>query len=109
MADAILEVLDRNAEHAAAVAHCRLVKRWVSRTRPGVANRVLAELTYRNLAAVGPPHYGPEAIALAQQIQRNLGLTPMERPFLPACEQLIEPEVAEARLREQIPAWQTHW
>ncbi len=109
MAEAILEVLDRNAEHAAAIAHCRLVRRWVSRTRPGVANHVLAELAYRNLAAVGPPSYGPEAIALAQQIQRNLGLEPAARPFLPACEQLIEPRVAEARLREQMPAWQTHW
>jgi aminobenzoyl-glutamate utilization protein B len=109
MADAILDVLDRNAEHAAATAHCRLVKRWVSRTRPGVANRVLAELTYRNLAAVGAPRYDEAAIALARQIQTNLGLAPMARPFLPACEQLIEPQLAEARLREQMPAWQTHW
>jgi aminobenzoyl-glutamate utilization protein B len=109
MADSILEVLDRNADHAAAVSHCRLVKRWVSRTRPGVANHVLAALTYDNLAAVGPPRYGSEAIALAQEIQRNLGLEPMARPFLPACEELIEPQVAEARLREQMPAWQTHW
>ncbi len=109
MADSILDVLDRNAGHAAASAHCRLVKRWVSRTRPGVANHVLAELTYRNLAAVGPPRYGERAIALAQEIQRNLGLTPMARPFLPACEQLIDPQAAEAGLRTQMPAWQTHW
>ena len=109
MADAILEVLDRNAEHAAAIAHCRVVKRWVSRTRPGVANHCLAALTYRNLAAVGPPRYGAAAIALAQEIQQNLGLAPLARPFLPACEELIEPEVAEARLRGQMPAWQTHW
>ncbi|HEY1875657.1 MAG TPA: hypothetical protein VGG67_14775 [Steroidobacteraceae bacterium] len=109
MANSILEVLDRNADHAAAVSHCRLVKRWVSRTRPGVANHVLAALTYDNLAAVGPPRYGSNAIALAQEIQRNLGLEPMARPFLPACEELIQPQVAEARLREQMPAWQTHW
>jgi aminobenzoyl-glutamate utilization protein B len=109
MANSILEVLERNAQHAAVSAHCRLVKRWVSRTRPGVANHVLARLTYRNLAAVGPPRYGEAAIALAREIQGNLGLVPMSRPFLPACEQLIEPEAAEARLREQMPAWQTHW
>jgi aminobenzoyl-glutamate utilization protein B len=109
MADSILQVLDRNAEHAAATAHCRLVKRWVSRTRPGVANHVLAELTYRNLAEVGAPRYGADAIALAQEIQRNLGLAPMARPFLPACEELIEPREAERRLRAQMPAWQTHW
>lgn len=109
MADAILEVLDRNAEHAAAAGHCRVVKRWVSRTRPGVANKALAALTFRNLAEVGPPRYGPEAVALAREIQRTVGLTPMERPFLPACETLIEPEAAEAQLRMQMPAWQTHW
>jgi aminobenzoyl-glutamate utilization protein B len=109
MANSILEVLERNAQHAAGSAHCRLVTRWVSRTRPGVANHVLARLTYQNLVAVGPPRYGEAAIALAREIQGNLGLAPMARPFLPACEQLIEPEAAEARLREQMPAWQTHW
>jgi len=109
MADAILDVLDRNAEHAAAVAHCRLVKRWVSRTRPGVANHALAELAYRNLERVGAPRYGEDAIALAREIQRHLGLEPMARPFLPACETLIEPRAAEAKLREQMPAWQTNW
>ncbi|HUO81054.1 MAG TPA: hypothetical protein VMU00_13015 [Steroidobacteraceae bacterium] len=109
MADAILDVLDRNADHAAAVAHCRVVKRWVSRTRPGVANHVLAELAYRNLERVGAPRYGAEAIALAQEIQRNLGLAPLAAPFLPACERLIEPRAAEAELRRQMPAWQTHW
>jgi aminobenzoyl-glutamate utilization protein B len=109
MADAILEVLDRNADHAAATAHCRVVKRWVSRTRPGVPNHVLADVTYRNLAAVGPPRYSNEAIQLAQEIQRNLGLEPMAKPFLPACESLIDPRDAERKLREQMPAWQTHW
>lgn len=109
MAEAIGAVLDRNAEVAAAAGHCRLVKRWVSRTRPGVANQVLAELAYRNLEQVGPPRYGSDAIALARELQRNLGLEPMERPFLPACEALIEPREAERQLREQMPAWQTHW
>ena len=109
MADAILDVLDRNAEHAAAVAHCRLVKRWVSRTRPGVANHVLAELAYRNLEQIGAPRYDAEAILLAREIQANLGLEPMARPFLPACETLIEPREAERQLRLQMPAWQTHW
>ena len=109
MAESILDVLDRNAEHAAAIAHCRLVKRWVSRTRPGVANHALAALTYRNLEAVGAPRYGADAIALAREIQTNLGLEPMARPFLRACETLIAPEQAERELRRQMPAWQTNW
>jgi aminobenzoyl-glutamate utilization protein B len=109
MANAILEVLDRNAEHAAAVAHCSLRKTWVSRTRPGVPNHTLAALTYRHLASVGAPRYGARAIELAQEIQRNLGLVPAEQPFLPACETLIEPRDAEAQLRRQMPAWQSHF
>lgn len=109
MANAVLDVLDRNAEHAAAVGHCRLVKRWVSRTRPGVANKVLADLTYRNLADVGAPRYGDDAIRLARELQRNLGLEPMERPFLADCEQLIAPQDAEQKLRAHMPAWQTNW
>ncbi len=109
MAESILEVLDRNAEHAAAIAHCRLVKRWVSRTRPGVANHALASLAYRNLEAVGAPRYGEEAIALAREIQANLGLAPMDAPYLPACETLIAPEEAERELRQSMPAWQTNW
>ena len=109
MANAILEVLDRNADHAAATAHCRVVKRWVSRTRPGVANHVLAELTYRNLAAVGPPRYDEEARRLAREIQANLAIEPMDAPFLPACERLIDPREAERELRAQLPAWQTNW
>jgi aminobenzoyl-glutamate utilization protein B len=109
MAESILDVLDRNAEHAAAISHCRLVKRWVSRTRPGIANHVLAALAYRNLERVGAPRYDAEAVRLAREIQVNLGLTPLERPFLPACESLITPEAAERELRHQMPGWQTNW
>lgn len=109
MADAILDVLDRNAEHAAATAHCRLVKRWVSRTRPGIENHALASATYANLVRVGAPQYGAEAIALAREIQCNLGLQPMERPFLKACETVIDPQEAEQALRHQMPGWQTNW
>ncbi len=109
MANAILEILDRNADHAAAIAHCRVVKRWVSRTRPGVANHTLAALAYRRLETVGAPRYGEEAVRLAREIQRNLGMEPMDRPFLPACETLIDPREAERQLRAQMPAWQTNW
>ncbi len=109
MANAVLEVLDRNADHAAAVAHCRVRKIWVSRTRPGVPNHTLAALTYRCLASVGAPRYGEQAIELAREIQRNLGLTPDERPFLPECEALIEPREAEEQLRRQLPPWQSHF
>ena len=109
MAEAILAVLDRNAAHAAATAHCRLVSRFVSRTRPGVANHVLTEATWRNLAAVGAPTYSEEAKALAREIQTNLGLAPMAEPFLPALSELVPPADAERQLRLQMPAWQSNW
>ena len=50
-----------------------------------------------------------EVREVARQIQRELGLEPMARPFLPAIEELVSPEEAERRLRAEIPAWQTHY
>lgn len=107
--DAVLAVLDRNADAAAAATHCRVEKRWVTRTRPGVANHVLAEVTYRNLEAAGPPRWGEEAVRVAREIQANLGLAPAQRPFPEALERLAEPREAERLLRLQMPAWQRNW
>ncbi|AUI51904.1 peptidase M20 [Arthrobacter crystallopoietes] len=109
MAEHVLTVLDRNAEHAAAMAHCRLETTWVARNRPGRTNHVLAQALYDNLEAVGAPSYGPDAVAAAQNIQQNLGLEPMDKPFLDECEQLITPQDAEAALREHMAPWQKNW
>ncbi|MFQ4150402.1 amidohydrolase [Arthrobacter sp. LAPM80] len=109
MAEHVLTVLDRNAEHAAAMAHCTLSTTWVARNRPGRTNHVLAQALYNNLEAVGAPQYGPAAIAAAQQIQKKLGIEPMEKPFLDECEQLISPQDAETALREHLAPWQKNW
>lgn len=109
MAESVLAVLDRNAELAAASAHCRVIPRWVSRTRPGVTNHVLADVAWRNLQAVGAPEYGPDAVEAARDIQRGLGIEPMDKPYLAECEKLIDPREAEAKLRHHMPAWQTNW
>jgi aminobenzoyl-glutamate utilization protein B len=108
MAETVFKVLDRNADSAARAAHCRWRRDWVSKSRPGLANHAMAEITWRNLELAGPPAYGPEAIAVAQEIQRNLGLTPMARPFLEPCETLIAPQEAERILRETLPLAQRH-
>ena len=110
MAEQVVGVLDANAESAARATHCTWQCHWVSKSRPGLANHALAEATYRNLEAVGAPvfHQG-KAVRIAREIQRNLGLEAMERPFLAATESLISPRDAEARLRRQIPAWQEHF
>jgi aminobenzoyl-glutamate utilization protein B len=109
MAESVLAVLEANAAHAAAVAHCTVDATWVARNRPGVTNHVLAEAVWRNLAAVGAPELGEEAARVAREIQRELGMEPMEQPFLEACLETVEPEEAERRLRHHMPAWQRNW
>lgn len=109
MAEHVLAVLDRNAEHAAAMAHCDIEERWIARSRPGITNHVMTEVLYDNLSAVGAPQYGDAAVAIAREIQENLGIEPMEKPFLRETEQLIEPQEAERQLREEMPAWQKNW
>ncbi|WP_163284895.1 amidohydrolase, partial [Enterobacter hormaechei] len=38
MAERVTAVLDRNAEHAAAMTGCRVERHWVCKSRPGLAN-----------------------------------------------------------------------
>jgi aminobenzoyl-glutamate utilization protein B len=63
----------------------------------------MAKLVYENLKRAGAPSWGTEAIAAAQAIQRELGLEPMDKPYLEAIERLIEPEEAERQLRRNLP------
>ena len=44
-----------------------------------------------------------------REIQKNLGLDPVESPFFEACERLIDPEVAEAELRRVLPPEQLNF
>jgi len=70
---------------------------------------VMAEAVYGNLRAAGAPRWEGESLAVAQAMQRELGLEPMAQPFLPEIGELIEPRAAEAKIRADIPAWQTHY
>ena len=105
----IYNVLVQNARHAAAATGCVVSVRWVTKTRVGLPNNALAALTYRNLEAVGAPVLSEEARTFGREIQRNLGIPPMENPFDPACEQLVSPEEYEARLRRVLPDWQRNF
>jgi aminobenzoyl-glutamate utilization protein B len=109
LSEHVVAGLDRVADAAALASHCRWERQWISKSRPGLANHAMAELTYRNLAAVGAPIFGDDARALARRIQQTLGDVPAERPFLPQIEALIEPQAAEARLRATLPPQQTHF
>ena len=106
MAQQVTAMLDRNARAAAAVSGCRWERHWVSKSRHGLANHAMSTLVWDCMQVVGAPRWGADAIEVAQSIQRNLGLEPMEQPFLQDCEQLVVPQEAEALLRHDLPAWQ---
>ena len=107
-ADIISSVMDNNADAAAKATFCKWKKTWVSKSRPGLANHALAQATFDNLAMVGAPRWDGDAIKVAQEMQKNLGLEPMAKPFLPATENLITPQDCEAGLRKQMPEWQKY-
>jgi aminobenzoyl-glutamate utilization protein B len=107
--DRIYSVLANNARQAAAVTGCEASVRWVTKTRVGLANRAMAELTYRNLELVGPPVYDEKALKFGREIQRNLGGSPMENPFLAENTVLTPPAELEARVRGLLPAWQQNF
>jgi aminobenzoyl-glutamate utilization protein B len=93
----IFQVLEANAKHAAQVTGCEVSHRWVTKTRVGLPNHALADLTYRNLELVGAPSYSEEARGFAREIQKNLGLTPMDDPFSEANQRLTSPQEWEPR------------
>ena len=110
MAQRITGVLDNNAAAAATISHCSWHRDWVSKSRHGLPNHSLAQLTYDNLQFVGAPIFNQgKAREIAREIQRNLGLEPMDKPFLAVTEQLISPQAAEIELRKQLPEWQQHF
>lgn len=102
----IYNVLANNAKQAAGVTGCRASVRWVTKTRVGLANNALAELTWRNLQLVGAPVMPEEAREFAREIQRNLGLEAMDNPFADSNERLLDPREHEAAIRRSLPDWQ---
>lgn len=108
-AEAVLAVLDLNAEAAAGTAHCGVESQWVARNRPGLANHTLAEVAWSNIEAVGAPQLGQDAVEVAQEIQRTLGLQPDQDPFLPETRRTIAPQEAERLLRQHLPPEQRNW
>jgi aminobenzoyl-glutamate utilization protein B len=108
-AEAILAVMNVNAEAAARVSHCRLRSDWVARNRPGLANHTLAEVTWQNMRDVGAPQFGAEAVEVAQSLQEAIGLEPDEDPFLPETRTTIAPWEAEEKLRRHLPPEQLNW
>jgi aminobenzoyl-glutamate utilization protein B len=106
MQERIWQVLADNAKHAAELTGCEVSVRWVSKTRVALPNHAMADLTWRNLSLVGPPEYDESAKSFGREIQKNLGMDPMDNPFPDALTQLTPPEVYEEQVRSTLPPWQ---
>ena len=105
----IADILTNNARAAAAATGCEAYVQWVTKTRVGLANNAMADLTYRNMELVGAPSYDDEALEFCREIQRNLGLDPMEQPIPEVYTRLTPPEEYEAETRTLLPAWQKNF
>jgi aminobenzoyl-glutamate utilization protein B len=107
--DQIYRILEQNARRVAEITRCVPAIRWITKTRVGLPNVALADLVYRNLERVGPPVLGEEARRFAREIQANLGMAPMEDPFLESSRRLFPPREYEDAVREGLPGWQHHF
>jgi aminobenzoyl-glutamate utilization protein B len=76
----IYTVLEQNARHVAAMTG-RASVRWITKTRVGLTNHAMTDLTLGNMEFVGAPRFPDEARDFARQIQSNLGLAPMATRF----------------------------
>lgn len=109
MCEAAFAVLDRNADHIAAMTHCTVTKAWITRTRAGLPNHAMAEVTFRNFKKLGAPVWSEEAKRFARDLQSSLGVEPMAEPFLDGMMRLTPPQEAEKAFRAQLPAWQLNY
>jgi aminobenzoyl-glutamate utilization protein B len=105
----IYNVLANNARHAAGTTGCRVSVRWVTKTRVGLTNHAMADVTFENMKLAGAPKFSDEAREFGRKIQANLGLEPQENPFLEDAERLMPPQEYEAYLRRALPEWQHHY
>ena len=108
MAETVSAALDRNAAAAAAMTGCRWERHWVCKSRPGLANHAIARVVWEAMESRGAPVWDEAAKMVARDIQVTLGLAPMADPFIPEMSRLIDPEAAEAILRQDLPPSQAH-
>jgi len=105
----IYHVLENNARAAAKASGCEVYVQWVTKTRVGLANNALADLTYQNMELIGAPTYAEEALAFGREIQTNLGLEPMDNPFPDVYTGLTPPLENEDATRSLLPSWQKNF
>ena len=104
----IFSVLAQNAKQVAGMTGCEASIRWVTKTRVGLPNSKMTEVTWRNMQRVGAPKYGDDAKMFARDIQKTLGIAPMDNPFTDDNERLVAPADYEAVQRRVLPPNQLH-
>ncbi len=109
MAEHVLTVLDRNAEHAAAMAHCGLRPPGWPATGLAAPTTHWPKPSTRTWSRWAPRNMARRPLPLPSRSNEDLGVEPMEKPFLDECEALISPQDAEAALREHLAPWQKNW
>jgi aminobenzoyl-glutamate utilization protein B len=62
----IYTVQEQNARHVAAMTGCRASVRWVTKTRVGLTNHAMTDLTFANMELVGAPRFSDEAREFAR-------------------------------------------
>ena len=88
---AITGVVERCADAAALVTGCSVEKRLITAVRTGLPNGTLTELMMENLREIGAPTHTVEDEEFGREIQKTLGISPMEKPY---DETITEPEHA---------------
>jgi aminobenzoyl-glutamate utilization protein B len=109
MAQRVLDVLQNNARHVAAMTHTQVQMDWVSKTRAGLPNHAIADLAFANLRAIGGPKWNGDAIVFANACRASLGLPSSTTPLDDRMSETIEPKLADAKLRADLPSWQQHY
>ena len=105
-AETVTARLDALAEAAALATGCTWQKIWVSKSRPGLANHAIAQVTWEALQTAGAPKWNDAAHALMTKVAANAG-TATYHPNT-ALEHLVDPREAEAALRRDLPPSQTN-
>lgn len=75
------KVIDRCAEGAALVADLLVEPRVITAVRAGLPNTVMRDVMWENLNVIGAPAYTEEDKAFAREIQKNIGLEPLDEPM----------------------------
>ncbi len=108
-AQRVMTFLDNNAAAAAQITNCKFSKHWVSKSRPGLPNHAISKLVFKALNQVGAPIWGKKAKLIANEIRKNLGLCTTKNPFLKESENIIDPKVADAIVRRDLPPSQLNF